>query len=93
MVRTKEELALNYWLNEQRKQEAKRIERQFEEQEREELSKPEYTIGIVNDEGQLEIVQAKPVSPTLKLLPEVLGFMLFFMVTYAFFETYIGALL
>ena len=50
-------------------------------------------IGIINDEGQWEIVQAQPVNPTLKLLPEVLGFMLFFFVTFAFAETYIGALL
>lgn len=92
-MRSKEEMAHEYWMAEYHYNKRKREQRSAIKAEREELAKPEYTIGIVNDQGQLEIVQAKPVSPTLKLLPEVLGFMLFFMVTYAFFETYIGALL
>ena len=58
--------------------------------EREELAKPEYTIGIINDQGQLEIVQAKPVAPTLRLLPEVLSFVLFFLITFVLMETFIG---
>lgn len=90
---SKEEAIHNYWMAEYHHNKRKREQRAAKKAERAELDKPEYTLGIVNDEGQLEIVQAKPVSPTLKLLPEVLGFMLFFMVTYAFFETYIGALL
>lgn len=87
---SKEEVVLNYWLNEQRANEAKRERRKAELAHREELSKPEYTIGIINEQGQLEIVQAKPVSKEVKLLPEVISFVVFFFVTYALIETYIG---
>ncbi len=43
MLKSKEELVLNYWLNEQRKKEAARLRREAKKQEREELTKPEYT--------------------------------------------------
>lgn len=89
----KEQLAYRYWMASYHQNMDKRQERKQVKAEREELSSPHHMIGIINDEGQWEIVQAQPVNPTLKLLPEVLGFMLFFFVTFAFAETYIGALL
>lgn len=90
---SKEEIVLNYWQNELRANEARRENRKAEKARREELNKPEYTIGIVNDEGQLEVIQAKPVSNTVKLLPEVISFVVFFLLTYAMIEHFFGAYL
>jgi len=87
---SKEDLALNYWQNEMLKNKAKRAKRKADLARREELSKPEYTIGIINDEGQLEIIQAKPVSNSVKLLPEVISFVVFFFITFALIENFIG---
>ena len=86
MLKSKDELVLNYWLNEQRKKESARMLREARKREREELSRPEYTIGIVNSEGQLEIVQAKPLSDTLKRLPEVLLIVLISFMAFALAE-------
>ena len=83
---SKEQLAQEYWQAQQDEKAAAKMRRQIELLEREELNKPEYTIGIVNDNGQLEVVQAKPLSPTLKLLPEVLSFVLFFVCTFSLIE-------
>lgn len=83
---SKEQLAQEYWQAQQDEKAAAKMRRQIDLLEREELSRPEYTIGIVNDEGQLEVVQAKPLSPTLKLLPEVLSFVLFFVCTFSLIE-------
>lgn len=85
-MRSKEQLAQEYWQAQQDEKAAAKMRRQIELLEREELNKPEYTIGIVNDNGQLEVVQAKPLSPTLKLLPEVLSFVLFFVCTFSLIE-------
>ena len=86
MLKSREELVLNYWLNEQRKKESARMRREAKKREREELARPEYTIGIVNSEGQLEIVQAKPLSDTLKRLPEVLLIVLISFMAFALAE-------
>lgn len=83
---SKEQLAQEYWQAQQDEKAAAKMRRQIELLEREELNKPEYTIGIVNDNGQLEVVQAKPLSPTLKLLPEVMSFVLFFVCTFSLIE-------
>jgi hypothetical protein len=40
----------------------------------------------VNDEWQLEVVRAKPLSPTVKLLPEVLSSVLVFVCTFSLLE-------
>jgi hypothetical protein len=87
---SKEDAAHNYWMAEYHHNKRKREEREADKAERAELSKPEYTIGIVNDEGQLEIVQAKPPAPVVRLLPEVVSFVLFFLITFALMETYLG---
>lgn len=86
MLKSKEELVLNYWLNEQRKKEVARQHREAKKREREELAKPEYTIGIVNSEGQLEIVQAKPLGETVRGLPEVLLIVLISIMAFAWAE-------
>jgi len=86
MLKSKEELVLNYWLNEQRKKEAARLRREAKKQEREELTKPEYTIGIINSEGQLEVVQAKPLGETVRGLPEVLLIVLISIMAFAWAE-------
>lgn len=85
-MKNREQLAQEYWQAQQDEKAAAKMRRQIELLEREELSRPEYTIGIVNDNGQLEVVQAKPLSPTLKLLPEVLSFVLFFVCTFSLIE-------
>ena len=85
-MKNKEQLAQEYWQAQQDDKAAAKMRRQIELLEREELNRPEYTIGIVNDEGQLEVVQAKPLSPTVKLLPEVLSFVLFFVGTFSLIE-------
>lgn len=86
MLKSREELVLNYWLNEQRKKESARVRREDEKQKREELAKPEYTIGIINSEGQLEVVQAKPLGETVKRLPEVLLIVLISIMAFAWAE-------
>lgn len=85
-MKNKEQLAQEYWQTQQDEKAAAKMRRQIELLEREELSRPEYTIGIVNEHGQLEVVQAKPLSPTVKLLPEVLSFVLFFVGTFSLIE-------
>lgn len=85
-MKTKEQLAQEYWQGQQDDKAAAKMRRQIELLEREQLNKPEYTIGIVNEHGQLEVVQAKPLSPTLKLLPEVLSFVLVFVCTFSVLE-------
>jgi hypothetical protein len=67
-----DELADGYRSSKQRNKEAEKMRRQIELLEREELSRPEYTIGIVNDDGQLEVVQAKPIGKGVRLVPELL---------------------
>ena len=90
-MKTKEQVIYEYWLEQRGLRENKREKTKAEKLEREELAKPEYTIGIVNDDGQLEMTQAEPVSKTVKLLPEVFSFLLFFFVTFALLENYLGA--
>ena len=85
-MKTKEQLAQEYWQAQQDDKAAAKMRRQIELLEREELNRPEYTIGIVNDEGQLEVVRAKPLSPTVKLLPEVLSSVLVFVCTFSLLE-------
>lgn len=87
---SKEELAMSYWQNQQRANRIEREQKKAASDYQQELSKPEYTIGLINSEGQLEIIQAKPVSKTVKLLPEVLGFVVSFLITFALIENYIG---
>lgn len=87
---SREEAAHNYWMAEYHHNKRKREERAVEKAERAELDKPEYTLGVVNDEGQLEIVQAKPPGQIVRLLPEVISFVLFFLITFALMENYLG---
>jgi len=67
-----DELVDGYRSSKQRNKEAEKMRRQIELLEREELNRPEYTIGIVNDDGQLEVVQAKPIRKGVRLVPELL---------------------
>jgi hypothetical protein len=89
-MKSKEQVIHDYWMEEYHHNMRKRDQRNQLKEEQEELAKPQYTIGIVNERGQLEIVQAKPVAPTLRLLPEVFSFVLFFLITFALMETFIG---
>lgn len=90
-MKSKEQVIHDYWMEEYHHNMRKRDRRKQINQEREELAKPEYTIGIVNEQGQLEIIQAKRPAPTIRLLPEVFSFVLFFLITFALMETFIGA--
>ena len=67
-----DELADGYRSAKRRNKEAEKMRRQIELLEREKLDRPEYTIGIVNDNGQLEVVQAKPIGKGVRLVPELL---------------------
>lgn len=67
-----DELAEDYRSAKRRNKEAEKMRRQIELLEREKLDRPEYTIGIVNDNGQLEVVQAKPIGKGVRLVPELL---------------------
>ena len=67
-----DELADGYRSATRRNKEAEKMRRQIELLEREKLDRPEYTIGIVNDNGQLEVVQAKPIGKGVRLVPELL---------------------
>jgi hypothetical protein len=84
--RSADELAEDYRVCQQRDRTAAKMRRQIDLLEREERDKPEFTIGIVNDDGQLEVIQAKPVGKNVKMLPELfcLGVILFG--TFAFLE-------
>lgn len=70
-MKSKEEVIYDYWMAEYHHNNRKRMERQIEKLEREKMSRPERTIGIVNEDGQLEVVVAKPISDNIKRLPEI----------------------
>ena len=89
-MRSKEQMVHDYWMAEYHHNQRKREQRNQKKAERQELAKPEYTIGIVNEQGQLEIVQAQRPAPAWRLLPEVLSFVLFFLITFVLLETFIG---
>ena len=67
-----DELADGYRSAKRCNKEAEKMRRQIELLERKKLDRPEYTIGIVNDNGQLEVVQAKPIGKGVRLVPELL---------------------
>lgn len=90
-MKSKEQVIHDYWMEEYHHNMRQRDQRNQLKAEREELAKPEYTIGIINERGQLEVVQAKPPAPIVRLLPEVFSFVLFFLITFALMETFIGA--
>ena len=93
MFKSKEELVYEYWIAKKLQNQRKRMQRQLELLEREKLSRPEYTIGIVNDEGQLEVVVAKPLPEAVRLLPEVTFIMIGFGYIFAQLENYVGSML
>ena len=81
-----DELADEYRSGKRRNKEAEKMRRQIELLEREELNRPEYTIGIVNDDGQLEVVQAKPIGKGVRLVPELLCLVILLIGTFNFLE-------
>lgn len=92
MLKTKEQVYYEHWVEQCKMRAAQRERNIANKQEREELSRPEYTLGVVNKDGQLEFIQAKPVGKTVKRLPEVLAVMVFLFWLFAVMETNIGAL-
>jgi hypothetical protein len=81
-----DELADEYRSGKRRNKEAEKMRRQIELLEREELNRPEYTIGIVNDDGQLEVVQAKPIWKGVRLVPELLCLVILLIGTFNLLE-------
>ena len=88
----KEQIIYDFWCAEMRENTRKREQLRQKRAERKKLSKPEYTLGIINKQGQYELVQAKPVGETMKRLPEVVAVMVFLFWLFAVMETNIGAL-
>jgi hypothetical protein len=81
-----DELADEYRSGKRRNKEAEKMRRQIELLEREELNRPEYTIGIVNDDGQLEVVQAKPIWKGVRLVQEIVCLAILLIGTFNFLE-------
>ena len=86
VMKNREEIIYEFWVEQREQRAARREQLKAQKLEREELNKPEYTIGIVNDDGQLEVVQAKPLSKYVKRLPEVLLVVILSLIVFAFLE-------
>ena len=91
-MKNKEQIVYDFWCAEMRENKRRREQLRQKRIERRELQKPEYTLGIINEDGQYELVQAKPLSETTKRLPEVIAVVVFFLWLFAVMETNIGAL-
>ena len=89
---SKEEVVQRFWLAEMAERNRKRIQKRLDAIEYKKLNRAEYFIGIINDDGQYEIVQAKPVSNVIKLLPEVAGVLLIWFSLFAYLENTIGVM-
>lgn len=93
MLKTKEELVLNYWLNEMRARQAERMRKQIEKLETDKMHDPMRTLGIVNEDGQLEVIVAKEVPEEVKLLPDVIIVMIGLVYIFTQLEIRVGSLL
>lgn len=87
-----DEIVQRYWLADMAERNRKRVQKRLDAIEYKKLNCAEYFIGIINDDGQYEIVQAKPVSNVIKLLPEVAGVLLIWFSLFAYLENTIGVM-
>jgi hypothetical protein len=93
MLKTKEELLYEYWIGKKLQNDRKRMQRQIAKLEADKMHRPERTIGIVNEDGQLEVVIAKELSQEVKLLPEVAVIIIGFGYIFAQLEIHVGSML
>jgi len=93
MLKSKEELVLNYWLKEMQRRQAARMRKQIEKLEADKMHDPMRTLAIVNEDGQLEVVVAKELPEEVKLLPDVTVVMIGFAYIFAQMEIHVGSLL
>jgi len=91
-MKNKEQILYDLWCAEMREKKRKREQLRQMRAERAEQSKPEYTLGIINEQGQYELVQARPIGKTMRQFPEVIAIMIFLFWLFAVMETNIGAL-
>ena len=89
---SKEEVVQRYWLAEMAHRNRQRMQKQIDKLEHKKLNQPEYFVGVMNADGQYEVVQAKPVSNVVKLIPEVAGVMLLWFCLFAYLENTIGVM-
>ena len=89
---SKEEVLQRFWLAEMQERNRKRIQKQIDAIEYKKLNRAEYFVGVMNEDGQYEVVQAKPVSNVIKLIPEVAGVLLIWFSLFAYLENTIGVM-
>jgi hypothetical protein len=89
---SKEEVVQRFWLAEMQERNRKRIQKQIDAIEYKKLNRAEYFVGVMNEDGQYEVVQAKPVSNVIKLIPEVSGVLLIWFSLFAYLENTIGVM-
>jgi hypothetical protein len=87
---SKEEIVQRYWLAEMAEKNRKRMQKQIDKLEYKKLNQAEYFVGVLNKDGQYEIVKAKPVGEVVKLFPEVGCVMLIWFLLFAYMENTIG---
>jgi hypothetical protein len=89
---SKEEVVQRFWLAEMQERNRKRMQKQIDAIEYKKLNRAEYFVGVMNEDGQYEVVQAKPVSNVIKLIPEVSGVLLIWFSLFAYLENTIGVM-
>ena len=89
---SKEEVVQRYWLAEMAHRNRQRMQKQIDKLEHKKLNSSEYFIGVLNEDGQYEVVQAKPVGEVIKLFPEVLAVLLGWFALFAYLENTIGVM-
>ena len=90
---SKEEVVQRFWLAEMQERNRKRMQKQIDAIEYKKLNRAEYFVGVMNEDGQYEVVQAKPVSNVIKLIPEVAGVLLIWFSLFAYLENTIGVMI
>lgn len=92
-MKSKEELIFEHWMATKAANDRKRMQKQIEKLEADKMHKPERTLGIVNEDGQLEVIIAKELSEEVKLLPEVAVIILGLGYILAQLEIHVGSML
>lgn len=90
---SKEEIVQRFWMAEMAHRNRQRMQKQIERLEYKKLNQPEYFVGVMNEDGQYEVVQAKPVGEVVRLFPQVMAVMLIWFALFAYLENTIGVMI
>lgn len=82
-MKSKEEVIQDYWAAELRANQDKRAMRQQHKKKMQNIKHPTKYLGIFDEDGVMQIVPARPVTQSARLIIEVVCLIVFIVVTFS----------